>query len=90
MKIGPDLAGVTQRRDRAWLARFIAAPNEMLRAKDPTTVALVEEFRGFVMPNFRFAENDIADILAYLDTHTNVAGVVGSNPESEGLSVSTR
>src|SRR3989449_1008219 len=29
-KMGPDLAGVTARRDRAWLARYIMMPDKML------------------------------------------------------------
>src|SRR5256885_545984 len=29
-KMGPDLAGVTARRDRSWLVRYITAPDKML------------------------------------------------------------
>ena len=33
--MGPDLLGVTQTRDPAWLARWLAEPEKMLEEKDP-------------------------------------------------------
>src|SRR6266852_6007187 len=37
-KMGPDLLGVTARRDRAWLTRYIMAPDRMLAEGDPIAV----------------------------------------------------
>src|SRR5207247_4020711 len=42
-KMGPDLAGVTARRDRAWLVRYITAPDKMLAEGDPIATALFYE-----------------------------------------------
>jgi mono/diheme cytochrome c family protein len=33
VRIGPDLQGVTERRDRAWLVRFISDPERVIGAK---------------------------------------------------------
>ena len=49
--VGPDLKDVTQRRDRAWLQRFVANPKSFLDAGDPYAAKLKEEARGAVMPN---------------------------------------
>ncbi len=68
--IGPDLRGVTQRRDRAWLARFIAAPNELITQKDPTALALYKTYGQVKMPNLRLSDVDIKALLGYLDAPT--------------------
>ena len=47
---GPDLKGVTERRDRAWLTRFLPDPKAMIDGGDPTAATLFQEARGIVMP----------------------------------------
>jgi protein SCO1/2 len=71
--IGPDLQGVTKRRDRAWLARFMAAPNELLAQKDPTAVALYAQYKEVKMPNLRLSPVDVQALLGYLDAPTPAA-----------------
>ncbi len=34
-RLGPDLLGVTTRRERSWLARFLAQPEQMPAEGDP-------------------------------------------------------
>jgi protein SCO1/2 len=60
--------GVTVRRERAWLTRYIQAPDEMLAAGDPTATALFEKYRKMRMPNLRLGSSDVADLISYLDT----------------------
>lgn len=47
---GPDLKNVTQRRERAWLVRFITNPKAVINSGDPTALKLKDEARGVVMP----------------------------------------
>ncbi len=47
---GPDLKGVSQRRDRAWLARFIVEPATVIDSGDAYALKLRNEARGVVMP----------------------------------------
>ncbi len=68
--VGPDLQGVTSRRDRAWLSQFLQSPNVMRAKKDPIAVALSARFPGVVMPNLGLSEADVGDLLAYLDVRT--------------------
>ncbi len=49
--VGPDLKDVTQRKDRAWLQRFVANPKSFLDGGDPYAAKLKEDARGAVMPN---------------------------------------
>jgi protein SCO1/2 len=66
-RAGPNLTGVMQRRDRGWLARWLAAPDEMLAAGDPTAVALYGSFNKVPMPNLRLEPADVTALLGYLD-----------------------
>ena len=65
--IGPDLEGVLRRRDRAWLARYIKTPNEMLAAKDPIATALYARYREVPMPNLGLTDRDVEHLVGYLD-----------------------
>ena len=68
--VGPDLQGVTARRERSWLSRFLQAPNVMRAQKDPIAVALSARFPGVLMPNLGLSETDVGDLLAYLEFRT--------------------
>jgi protein SCO1/2 len=71
-KIGPDLAGVTQYRERAWLARIITSPDKLLEEKDPVATELFHRYKQVRMPNLRLADSEVSALLAFLDQHANV------------------
>ena len=68
--VGPDLAGVTARRERACLSGFLQSPNVMRAQQDPIAVALSARFPGVSMPNLGLSASDAGDLLAYLDNRT--------------------
>jgi mono/diheme cytochrome c family protein len=47
---GPDLKNVTERKDRAWLLRFMLDPKGMIESGDPYAAELFKEARGVLMP----------------------------------------
>ncbi|MBI5904170.1 MAG: cytochrome c, partial [Deltaproteobacteria bacterium] len=65
--IGPDLHGVTRKRDRAWLVRWLAEPDKMLAEKDPLASALLAEYGNVPMPNLRLGVDEIKALLTYID-----------------------
>ena len=67
-RLGPDLAGVTDRRERVWLARYIQEPDEVLAAGDPIATALYNKYRKIGMPNLRLGSSDVDDLISYLAT----------------------
>lgn len=71
--LGPDLHGVTSRRDRAWLKRFIAAPDRMLAERDPQALALFTAYDQVVMPNFQLDEAEVEALLVYLEEENRSA-----------------
>jgi len=66
-KVGPDLAGVTKRRSRVWLTRYIAEPDALLAAGDPIATALFHQYKDMRMPNLKLGAGDIADIVSFLE-----------------------
>jgi protein SCO1/2 len=68
--IGPDLLGVAGARDRAWLRRFIAVPDQMLAEKDPLATALFKKYNEVQMPNLRLPEEDVASLIAFIENQT--------------------
>jgi protein SCO1/2 len=67
-RVGPDLAGVTARRSRAWLTRYISQPDALLAAGDPTAAALFRQYKEIRMPNLKLGASDVADLVSFLET----------------------
>jgi protein SCO1/2 len=65
--VGPDLAGITTRRDRDWLARYLKEPDRVLSEGDPIATALVAKYKNIAMPNLRLDHEEIAAVLSFLE-----------------------
>jgi mono/diheme cytochrome c family protein len=66
-KVGPDLKGVTERRKRDWLLKFIHASSIVIKSGDATAVSLFAEFKQQRMPDWTdLSEKQIGDILDYV------------------------
>ena len=65
-RVGPDLAGVIGRRDRAWLASYISNPEKMRLKGDPVALGLAASHKGVRMPSLGIAAADADDLLAYI------------------------
>lgn len=79
---GPDLLGVTSRRDPEWLARWIREPDVMIAEKDELALSLLKQYNGVLMPNFRLTDADVRKVLAYIDKETEFQ-VTGHSEEFE-------
>jgi protein SCO1 len=72
-RLGPDLLGVTARRERNWLARFIAFPDEMRARQDPIAIELAAQYPSVPMPNVGLTREQVADLLDYLEAQKSPA-----------------
>jgi len=70
-RVGPDLRGVTARRDRAWVSAFIQNPARLRALRDPAALALAEKYPAVRMPTLGVAQNDASDLIAYLDAEAS-------------------
>ena len=67
VKIGPDLRGVTERRPRPWLVKFIRSSQSMISSGDPVAVELFQQFKQQQMPDWLdLSEAQIGDLLDWL------------------------
>jgi cytochrome c551/c552 len=64
-RAGPDLQGVTQRRDLDWLRRWLKNTNEMLES-DSTAKAMLAEYNGVRMPGQRLSDADVDALIHYI------------------------
>jgi protein SCO1/2 len=64
--LGPGLAGVTEKRDRVWLARWLKAPDRMLAEKDPIATQLFDRYNKLPMPNLRLSNADVEALITYM------------------------
>ena len=69
--IGPALGGVTERREKDWIYRFVKNSTQMIESGDPTAVALYEEFNQYQMQNHDLENEQIDQILAYIEEVSN-------------------
>ncbi len=62
---GPDLQGVTERREEEWLTKWLKSPDTMVFS-DPIAKEMLAEYM-IPMPNQGLTDEDVADILSYLE-----------------------
>lgn len=67
--VGPDLKGVTQRRDRAWLMKWIKDPAAVVNSGDAIAKQLVQEY-GRTMPNPGLDDQQVADVIVYIQSRS--------------------
>ena len=63
--VGPDLSGVTLRREESWLIRQIKDPDGLVEEKDPTALKLLKEF-NMPMVALGLSDDEITEIILYL------------------------
>ena len=69
--VGPDLAGVHDRRSQEWLERFVASSQSMIKDGDAEAAALFEEFNRVPMPDSFISEEQIRQVLNYIKSHSS-------------------
>lgn len=71
---GPDLKGVTGRKDRAWLEAFIQDPKARIDAGDPYALELQRQARGVIMPTLPGLTPEVAKRLIDFVEQTSASG----------------
>ncbi|RME62060.1 MAG: hypothetical protein D6780_00445, partial [Candidatus Dadabacteria bacterium] len=63
---GPDLKGVTKRRSKEWLKRWIKNPSAMI-SSDPIARELFGKFNRVPMPTLGLTDKQIEDVIAFIE-----------------------
>jgi nitrite reductase (NO-forming) len=87
-KLGPDLYGVTKRRDEAWLARWMKSPEQMLQT-DAQAKAMLEQWK-VPMPNQNLSDTEVKQYIAYFkwaDQNLQPRGKTQPQPAAPGAAL---
>ena len=76
--IGPDLEGVSKKRNVEWLKKWINSSSDFIASGDADAIAIFEEYNKVAMTSFYFEDEDMDALLTYLE-----------NPPIEEKEVST-
>jgi hypothetical protein len=71
--IGPTLSGILDRRDKAWIYKFVRNSTEVIQSGDAYAKKLFEENNKIPMPPHNLTDAQIDDILAYINNGGKVA-----------------
>lgn len=90
--VGPDLAGVTERRSEAWLLKFIKSSQSLIKSGDKTADSLFQAYNQVMMPDQPLDDAKIKEVLAYIHTTASAAPAEtvtasGTVAESQSASV---
>ena len=83
--VGPDLAGVTERRTEEWLTKWLTAPDQML-ASDPDAQAMLAQYNNVPMPNLGLKPDEVAALIAYLGGGATTGGASAGLPAGDATS----
>ena len=64
--VGPDLAGIHDKRSQVWLERYVKSPKSLIDSGDADAVAVFEEYKPLVMPDAFITDEQIKEVLAYM------------------------
>ena len=69
--VGPDLAGVHEKRSQEWLENFVKSSQSMMNDGDPDAIALFEEFNRIPMPDSILSDAQIRQVLGYIQSQSS-------------------
>jgi mono/diheme cytochrome c family protein len=78
--VGPDLAGVTSRREAGWLHRKIKEPDALIAENDPLAMQLLQEANDVAMPPLDLSDEEVVAVIAYLKSTEQQGAVATSRP----------
>lgn len=79
-QIGPDLMGVTRRRNHRWLVTMIQHPGELMRRHDPIALALFKKY-ALEMPDLHVQDGECSDLIAYFEAETSAHERTAANKQ---------
>jgi mono/diheme cytochrome c family protein len=92
--IGPGLKGVTEKRNKEWLKKWINNSSELIASGDADAVAIFEEYNKVAMTNFYFSDEDFEALYGYLKNppaeEVKAAVSIEGDPIDGGMKESTQ
>jgi len=76
--IGPNLQGVTKRRDKNWIVKFVQESQTVVQSGDATAVELFNKFKKKIMPDQNLKEAEIMALMEYIEGGGGASSSPGS------------
>lgn len=89
VKVGPDLQGVNDKRDKEWLLSYVREAANVKAKKDPIAVELAKNWKT-AMPNTGISEEEATAVITYLETGAKTTTPTQLQPPMEGDAVMGR
>ncbi len=84
--VGPDLKGVTERREMDWIVKFVQNSQGMIKAGDKAAVALFNQFNKVPMPDQPLSKAQIVGLMEFIKTGKSVTvKAVAATPEQVAI-----
>ena len=80
-RIGPNLKGISERRDPNWTLRWIVEPDKVIAEGDPVVKGLLAAYNNVPMPNLGLSVEEGRQILEYLTAEDRRVTRVEGNDE---------
>lgn len=64
--IGPDLTGITKKREKEWLKKFIKNSQGLIESGDKEAIKIWQEYNRVPMQSFSFTEEEFEHLFDYL------------------------
>jgi len=91
--VGPDLSGVTEKREDKWLKSWIKNSQDLIASGDADAIAIFEEYNKTVMTTFDFSDEELTAVLAYIANPPVKENITASSDAvfaEQGMSTSTQ
>ncbi len=79
--VGPDLAGINERRDEQWLFEFVRSSQALIASGDADAKAVFDEYNGLIMPDSMIPDDRIKPLLVYIEQQSAAASETASADE---------
>ncbi|UOR06202.1 cytochrome c [Hymenobacter aerilatus] len=73
--VGPALAGITKRQSEKWIVKWVQNSSKVIASGDVYGVKLYEQYGKQQMPSFRLSEQQIKNIVAYIEVQQGASRV---------------
>lgn len=85
--VGPALKGINERRDEAWLIKWIKNSQAVINSGDQYAKDIFAKYNNTQMPAFNLSDDEIKAILAYVKTEEkNISSTPAGSTSVEGQS----
>ncbi|MBK5213847.1 MAG: c-type cytochrome [Flavobacteriaceae bacterium] len=77
-RVGPDLIGITTKRNEAWLTKWIRSSQSLIQSGDSIAIAVFEANNKVPMPDQNLSDAEIKEVVDYIKVNSTTAAVPGA------------